>query len=375
MKKFLALIVTLLLIFQVNIIAFADTTPTVFADDVVLTENETLIPIKIEGNSGLMGFKFNVKYDSTKVKIKSVTKGDFCSKGNFVTNFGTNDSTFDVVWNYTENITSDGTLFTLSAKSEDGANGSSKIELSYSQPDTFDVTYKDVKLDCKSIDVSFSEASKTTTKVTTESNSTTVKSNTWVADDKQFMEAVDTTLRQEGVESLDDVKDKYAFIKELNKNLNTITGSNDNKIVDFDSLKDTYKNSYSNEFIKEVTNNIDDEKVQEILNDTLKEYGVDDVRKLSDEDKPKFIKEFQQKLQDEDADVPNISEDLSTDEAVDVISKLDKSTEPDETEEVTSNEQSNSKNIWIIAGSVVAVIAVIAIIILLILKRKNRSKR
>lgn len=164
----------MILIFQINIVVFASQAPTVSSDDIVLTEAETLIPVKIKNNSGLMGYKITVKYDKAKLQVCSVTKGDVSSKGNFITNFNTDIDTFDIVWNNTDNVTKDGNLFVISAKAKKNASGKTEISLSYSQPDTFDVTYTDVRLECEDISVTFEKNEKTTAAAPT---STTKKSN------------------------------------------------------------------------------------------------------------------------------------------------------------------------------------------------------
>lgn len=372
MKKLISIVIAILLVFQVNIIAFATETPTVSAEKVTLTENETLIPIEIKNNTGLMGYKFTITYDTTKIDICSITKGDVSTKGNFVTNFGTVDGSFDVLWNNTENISQDGPLFVLSAKAKENATGSSSIEITYSQPDTFDVSYKDVVLDCKSIDVTFAKTEEITTAVTETNTAPDTEGNTWVADDKQMIDAIDTTLRQEGISSLDEVKDKEAFNKKLNDNLNAITGSNNNNIVDFDSLKDIYKNSYSNEFIKEVTDNIEDGTVQKIINNTLKKYNVDDVRKLKDEDKASFMKDIQTELQNLDGDVSDISDDLSSEEGIEVINQLDKKTKPIDNaqDDSVDNVENNNKAVWFVLGS----LACVALIVYLVVIIKKKTK-
>lgn len=372
MKKLISIVIAILLVFQVNIIAFAAETPTVSAEKVTLTENEALIPVEIKNNTGLMGYKITVKYDTTKVDICSIIKGDICAKGNFVTNFGTVEGAFDVLWNNTENVSKDGSLFVLSAKAKEKATGSSSIDISYSQPDTFDVSYKDVVLDCKSIDITFAKAEETTTVVTETNTEPATDGNTWVADDKQMIDAIDTTLRQEGISSLDEVKDKEAFNKKLNENLNAITGSTKNNIVDFDSLKEIYKSSYSNEFIKEVTDNIENETVQKIINNTLKKYNVDDVRKLKDEDKASFMKDIQTELQNLDGDVSNVSDDLSVEEGIEVINQLNKRTKPTDNaqDDSVDNAENNSKVIWIVLGSLACVALIVSLVV--IIKKKTK---
>lgn len=114
---------------------------------------ETEIPIKLSGNKGLMGFKITVSYLPDQIDVISVKKGDFADDGNFSTNFWVRDTGFDVIWNSTDNVAKDGTLFVLTVKLKEAVKDKAVIKLSYSKPDTFDAMWKDVALDCHDITV------------------------------------------------------------------------------------------------------------------------------------------------------------------------------------------------------------------------------
>lgn len=372
MKKIISILTVLLatiLIFQINIVAFASQVPTVSSDDIVLTEVETLIPVKIKNNSGLMGYKITVKYDKTKLQVCSVTKGDVCNKGNFITNFNSDIDTFDIVWNNIDNITKDGNLFVISAKAKKNASGKTEIGLSYSQPDTFDVTYSDVHLDCEDIDVTFEKNEKTTVAAPT-STTNKIPQNSLVADDAQILDAVNTLLRKEGKSSLDEIDDREQFLKELNKALNTITSSDKNNITDFDFLKEAYNRAYQNIFIQEVTDNLNSNTVQKVINDSLKKHSTDDIKNLKNKDKKSFVQTVQTLLQKSDSDIPNISDEMSVDDAVDTFEKLQKeSTDKSEKTENTTEKDKKTLGITLL----ISVLSVI-LIIFFILKKKHKSK-
>lgn len=369
MKKIITIIISICIMLSFSMTVYGANSATVAAKDIVLTENEELIPVEIKNNSGIMGFKITVRYDTSKIDVRSVTKGEVCAKGNFNTNFGNSEDNFDVVWNNTDNVKEDGNLFILSAKSVDGAKGKTDIKITYSQPDTFDVLYKDVVLDCKDISITLAKQDETTTSVDSTVPNKEDTTNSWVADDEQMIQAIDTTLSQEGVSSIDEVKDKKLFIEELTENLNTITGSTDNNIVDFDSIKDIYNNSYSNEFIKEVANNIDKDKVKNIIRETLKDFNVDSIEDLNDADKQKFVASVEEKLKAEDSDIPNISNDLETEYALDIIEKLykNKSIEESDVEIGKPNKVAIS-----VCASVLGVL-VIGVAFIVLKKRKTNS--
>lgn len=372
MKKIISILtalVAIILIFQINIVVFASQAPTVSSDDIVLTEAETLIPVKIKNNSGLMGYKITVKYDKTKLQVCSVTKGDVSNKGNFITNFNNDIDTFDIVWNNTDNVTKDGNLFVISAKAKKNASGKTVISLSYSQPDTFDITYADVHLDCEDISVTFEKNEKATV---TASTSTTSKNpqNSLVADDSQILDAVNALLRKEGKSSLDEIDDREQFLKELNETLNTITSSDKNNITDFEFLKETYNRAYQNIFIQEVTDNLNSNTVQKVINTSLKKYSTNDIKKLKDKDKKSFVRTIQTELQKSDSDIPNISEEMSVDDAIDTFEKLTKES-ADKSEKTENTTEKNKKAI----GIIVSISGVLVILIIFfIMKKIHKSK-
>lgn len=154
MKKILLVFLTIALILPVNCSAVSGYN--VFADDVVAKQGETLtIPIKLEENNGIMGFRITVEYSKDVFESPSVEKGTITQEGIF--NDSITDKTrksFDVLWNNTENVYGDGVLFFVQLKVKDfvGA-GKYTIKLSFNQDDTFNEEMKDVKLTCNGFDV------------------------------------------------------------------------------------------------------------------------------------------------------------------------------------------------------------------------------
>ncbi len=373
MKKFITIILSLLLIFQCNIIAFAADNVTVSADKISLSQEEsTLIPIKIKNNSGIMGFKMTVEYPVDKFDIKSVSRGEITAKGNFNTNLGVNDGRFDVLWNNVNEIKTDGTLFLISAQAKTEIKKDTEIKLSFSQPDTFNEKYEDVAFDCKKIVISAKYIETTTQETTTQKGETTTKAPTPI-DNSQIIAAVDTTLEQNGYENLKDVKDTDKFIKDFNKNLETITGTNEHNVTDFDTIKSMYNSAYEGEFITETTNNIDIDKIQSAVKETLDEFKVKSVDELKDEDKAKFVQKVEEKLKEQNPDTPNISEDLETDNALDIIKKLYDSTDTEQDKQQNNENNNSNQTIVIVAISVVLVIMLVSAVI--IFRKKKRSNK
>ena len=373
MKKIITIILAIFLILQCNIIAFAADTVTVSADKNSLSQDEpTLIPIKIENNSGIMGFKITVEYPVDKLDIKSVSRGEITAKGNFNTNLGINDGKFDVLWNNVEEIKSDGTLFLISAQAKTEIKKDTEIKLSFSQPDTFNEKYADVAFDCKNIVISAKYVETTTQETTTQKGETTTKAPTPI-DNSQIIDAVDTTLEQNGYENLKDVKDTDKFIKDFNKNLETITGSDVHNVTDFNTIKSMYNSAYEGEFIAETSNNIDTDKIQSAVKELLDEYKVKSIDELDDKDKAKFVQKVEEKLKEQNPDTPNISEDLETDDALDIIEKLYDSTDTDESEQ--QNDENNNSDKTIIIAVVSIVLVFLLLLAVIAFKKKKLSNK
>lgn len=373
MKKFITIILSLLLMLQCNIVALAADLVTVSADKISLSQEEsTLIPIKIKNNSGIMGFKMTVEYPVDKIDVKSVSRGEITAKGNFNTNLGINDGRFDVLWNNVEGIKTDGTLFLISAQAKTEIKKDTEIKLSFSQPDTFNEKYEDVVFDCKNIVISADYIETTIQETTTQKGETTTKAPTSI-DNSQIIDAVKITLEQNGYQNLKDVEDTDKFIKDFNKNLETITGTNEHNVTDFDTIKSMYNSAYEGEFITETTNNIDTDKIQSAVEETLNEFHVKSIDELDDKNKAKFVQKVEEKLKEQNPDTPNISEDLDTDAALDIIEKLYNSTDTEENEQQNNENTYSNKTIIIVIVSVVFVVLLAGLFI--VLRKKKLSNK
>lgn len=373
MKKIITIVLALLLMLQCNIIAFAGDSVTVSADKISLSQEEpVLIPIKIENNSGIMGFKMTVEYPVDKLDIKSVSRGEITAKGNFNTNLGINDGRFDVLWNSVDEIKTDGTLFLISAQAKTEIKKDTEIKLSFSQPDTFNEKYEDVAFDCKNIVIS-ADYVEPTTEETTDRNSENTTNAPTPLDNSQILDAVKITLEQNGYQNLTDVKDKDKFIKDFNKNLEAIIGSDEHNVTDFDTIKSMYNSAYEGEFITETTNNIDPSKIQSVVKETLDEFKVKSIDELDEKDKVEFVQKVEEKLKEQNPDTPNISEDLETDAALEIIEKMYDSTDTEKNEQ--QNDENNHSNQIIIVVVISVVLVVLIAIVIIILKKKKLSNK
>lgn len=373
MKKFILFLLTLVISIQGCMICLADNSPIVYADEVSLNVNEIqLLPVNIKNNSGIMGFKMTVEYSSEYINIKSITKGSVTSGGNFNHNLGLKENKVDIIWNSIEDVNNDGSLFVLGVELLKEITDDIIIKLSFSQEDTFNEAWDDVAFDCKNIIIS-ADYAEPTTEETTKSNNETVTKALTPLDNSQILDAVKITLEQNGYEKLKDVKDTDKFIKDFNKNLETITGTNEHNVTDFDTIKSMYNSAYEGEFITETTNNIDTDKIQSAVEETLNEFHVKSIDELDDKNKAKFVQKVEEKLKEQNPDTPNISEDLDTDAALDIIEKLYNSTDTEENEQQNNENTYSNKTIIIVIVSVVFVVLLAGLFI--VLRKKKLSNK
>lgn len=129
----------------------------IYADDVTANYDDTItVPVKIENNHGIMGYRLRFEYDPTQLEIISAENGENFT-GNFNDSIGNKSGEFDVLWNTTENNSTDGTLLKLNFKVITEDKLTSAIKVSYLQEDTFNESYNDVVFDCKDIQLNLNQ--------------------------------------------------------------------------------------------------------------------------------------------------------------------------------------------------------------------------
>lgn len=179
MKKNIAILLSAMILLSVACNAFASNTVNrVYADAVTVESGESItIPVKIENNNGFMGFAVIVTYDESAFTPVSASKSSMLS-GLFNDSIETTtDNSFKAVYTGTGNVTSDGVLFNVVFDVTGNASGKYEIELSYSQPDTFNESWEKVELNCEKIEtvvtVNGTTAAPTTVPVSTTNPVTT----------------------------------------------------------------------------------------------------------------------------------------------------------------------------------------------------------
>lgn len=136
----------------------SDVTPIVYIpsamgfDGLIAENNKNIsIPVMIDCNTGLMGYRLTIGYNPNELQVLSVSNGASFS-GGLYDSIGNKANEFDVIWNSTANNNSNGVLFYINCKTVANINNEailSAITITYNQGDTFDEDYGDVELNCK----------------------------------------------------------------------------------------------------------------------------------------------------------------------------------------------------------------------------------
>ncbi len=132
--------------FKVNVLEM----PEVYSADISAEKDDVIaVPIYIKNNLGLMGYHINLTFDSNAFTPEYTEASELYKSGYFNDNIGTeNDGTLSVVWTGTEAVAEDGLLFTVYFRVEDTMSGEYTISVSYTEDDTINDSYSEVKLSC-----------------------------------------------------------------------------------------------------------------------------------------------------------------------------------------------------------------------------------
>lgn len=157
MKKALSLLLCLLLLLSMNSInAYASTS---MSDNIIYSseiyaeaDGAVEVPIRMQNNKGFMGFSIIFNYDSSVLEPISVQTGEVLSGGMLNDSIGySNEGTVKVVYNASENKTSDGVLFYITFKIRESVSDNTVLNVSYLKSDTFNERWEDVLFNCNDI--------------------------------------------------------------------------------------------------------------------------------------------------------------------------------------------------------------------------------
>lgn len=367
MKKAFAMILAIGLLLMFSVTAWA-------ADYEVYTENisaalgeEVEIPIMLKNNKGLMGLKISLSWSPEEIEIISVKRGDLLKKGNYNTNFGNRDSCFDVLWNGTEDIVEDGTLFVISVKLKQAVKTAAKIKLSFSQGDTFNSSWEEVALNCSEITVAKSDAKATTVAQQQEQTSSEVTAPS----NEKILEIYESALSETDYKTVYDAAQHSEFREKLNQKLSQEMGTDGSEIVTgYDAAITLYEQAYESIFFTKLTGT-DSEQVSSAVQEVLQKMGISSVSDIPEEKEEKFVKEVQKKLDKLDSDLPNVAEEVDTDEAMKLFKQAYGMASGGVPQKVEVSEKNDT---WIIVVAAVAAAAIISAVTIIVCKKKKMRR-
>ena len=384
-KKLICVSLTVLIMTTFVISAFAAENPTVYSDAIVTTLNEQFVlPVKLKGSTGIMGFRITVNYPEQHFKLKNITSGSLTKSGLFnttVSDFNQVKNTFDVVWSNTENVTGEGSLFMLTFETNGYADyGDYKIELSFSQDDTFDEQYKPVALQCKPVAVKITDAKgfakqQAATEPTAAAKDTTGKP---VSDDYLIgsVQAVMESFGEIDIANITDNSQQESIVKFVNSR--DLAYSADSKqYTSFAELKEDYNKALTNDAVTKVLESVDGDKIITLSDTILKKYGADTFSELSEEDKKAAVGEAVDAIAGEGGETRNFASVSDADDAAKMLDGIKDGAVKEQNESKPVPDGQHKLSTWqivlIAAAGVIVVTAGIAAVV--IYKKKKYAKK
>ena len=224
-------------------VVYAQGSATINADKINQEINDKqLVSIYIKNNPGIMGFKLHFEYDTKAVEVLSVQQGEVTQKGNLYDNLGNKSGQFDVLWNYTSEVKTNGSIVVLELKCL--TDKSFEIEVSYSQPDTFDGNFEDVVLTCNNIYCSNQSVE--------DDETTTSPSNKRPFIIKWLIDILTRIFRSFDILSLADVEveKQHLIVKEANRRVEETFGE-ENYYSDYEAVVINYKSMLQEQMIED----------------------------------------------------------------------------------------------------------------------------
>ena len=339
------MIAACLLCLAITIPAFAANAE-VYTDVVHACGEIVTVPLSIRGNPGLMGLKLIVTYDGAVLQPQAVTRGTVTQSGMIQDSIGVGEvGTLLIVWSDTDAVKADGTLAVLTFKAQQ--QNDTTLTVSYSQPDTFDGGFADVKLDCKPIEIVFDGKTQTTPPVTKIPDSRDIQAAVDSVDDKTDVSAVN-----EAVARLTGTEDYYATPEEV---------------------QSSYSTAVADIFV-ETLHAVDGEKINAVIQSALQEVGAETVESVPPDKQEAFVQSVETALQEVAPDVPAISNTLTAKDAVQVIKTLQTHTQ--KLTENRSETENPTKSInWPLPFVfAVCVITIIVLLVFFCLRKSRKNK-
>ena len=355
-------------------IAYADDSYVVQADDIYAKQGETVtVPLKLSGNKGLMGFKISIRYPDNQLVLADVSSGSLTADGLFnttITDYYSVKGKFDVVWSDNAEVKDDGTLFIMTYKVKGSSdNGGYNISVTFSQEDTFNEKFEDVKLNCNPIKVNIGkDAPKEEQPTTTKKSSS---DGDKVSDD-YLISSTEQIIRSFGKTDIDSLTaDQQKTVVEYVNNRVDSYGSG-KKYDSFEEMKQDYLDATKNVATRKVLESTDPEAIVKVTDEVLKEYGVNSFSEIPADKKQEAVDKALQRLAEEGADENGFGSINSYDDAYQVLDEIkDRAKEDNEktTTGLTQKAEHKHKQIIIIVCLTCVIIA--GVVAIVILKRRK----
>lgn len=375
-----AFIVTIVLLLIPNMIAFAVDSARVFSDDVVVGLNEDfVVPVKLQNNKGIMGFKINVSYPDRQIKLKNISGGSITQTGLFntsITDYYSVKGSFDVVWSDSQNFSSDGTLFMLTFETLGHADyGEYEIKFSYSPDDTFNEKWQSVELDCENIKIKIAD-DKTVQKEKEKSTSVSVNAGKGekVTDD-YLIASVQSVLDSYMLMDITDVTDdsqKESILKFVNSR-NLSFSPDSVQYASFEELKQAYFTALKNEAVSGVIESVDGDKIIEISGNIFDKYGADSFSELMGEDKQQAVNEALSSIASQGADTQNFAYVTDEDVMADTFDELFGEAKNQQENGIKVEEKPASKSWIIITVATVLTLLIVLVVTIIVIKKRNKK--
>ncbi len=337
MKKFISFLLILMILISNLMVVYAQGSATINADKINQEINdEQLVSVNIQNNPGIMGFKLHFEYDTKAVEVLSVQKGEVTKKGSLYDNLGNKTGKFDVLWNHTSEVKTNGSIVVLELKCL--TDKPFEIKVSYSQPDTFNGNFEDVVLTCNNIYSSNQSVEDDETTTQSSSNDKRPFIIEWL------IEILTRIFRSFDILSLTDVEveKQHLIVKEANRRVEETFGE-ENYYADYNAVVTNYKSMLQEQMIEDSDSLATSKSSAQII----KEYKeMNNIQTITTDDVQGLVKVFQNEGLD------TVYSDYLSDEELKVtFMKMDGYSVPQDAAETTTNTDKVIAVIAILAGA------------------------
>lgn len=307
------------------------------------------VPIPIQGNPGLMGFKLTVTYDAAVLEPMGVTAGTLTGSGMLNDSIGIMpEGTFTVLWSDTQDNKGDGTLAVAAFRVKETDADKTAVEIAYSTADTFNENWEDVTLDCAPITVVFDGKKNTPD---------TVKP----PDDRDIVWAVGSV--QDGTD-----------VSAVNEVLRKMTGT-ENAFADAQELHSAYVKAVQETFADRVLQAVDTEKIDAVIANALQAVQAESIETVPADKQAAFVQDVQTGFAQYAQELSDLS-DLEPAQAMKAIQTIQEKSEAAKAQAIPVPESPEKCAVpvwvWIAAATVLAA-AITTFVVCYIKKHKNQE--